>query len=359
MTQGGKMKKFCRIETNVFIPFLIIFVLLVTACGSGGGDASGANNPDNNPDSNAQSEVPTIGVTLNSLSTEACPDVKIYASFYDDNNRVIEDNPALSVRVFEDGVEQVNNIDLTWLADAQDAISVVLAMDYSLSMVNGDNSEEEMKKAVKEFVTLMKPEDKAAIIKFFYTPQVMADLTSDQDALNSAIDTPPTSNMYTNIYDTLYTAVDLLSAETGPVAIILISDGGHAMTQADGFLSPEEYAQQDGLTFEGHTKEEALAHANDYNVPVFSIGYKSIQVSHEEIKEIAARTGGGYYSATDASALENIYGSLFHSLEGNQHQIVYTSDTADAQEHTIRIEAEYNGLSGASENLNVILCPAP
>lgn len=314
------------------------------------------NNPDNDPQ---PVPTPSIGVTLNSLNTEACPDVKVYVSVYDENNRVIEDNPALLVKVFEDGVEQTENPELTWLADADDALSVVLAMDYSLSMVEGDDGEEEMKTAVREFVTLMKPEDKAAIIKFYYTPQVMVGLTSDKDALNSSIDTPPTSNMYTNIYDTLYTAVDLLAAETGPVAIILISDGGHAMTQVEGFLTPEEYALSDGLTFDGHTKEEALAHANEYDVPVYTIGYKSMLKNHEEIKEIAAQTGGGYYSATEASALENIYGSLFYSLEGNQYQIVFSSTTADDQEHTIRVEAEYNGIFGASENLNVILCPAP
>ena len=109
----------------------------------------------------------------------------------------------------------------------------------------------------------------------------------------------------------------------------------------------------------GHTKNEALAHANDNDVPVYTIGYKSTITDHEEIKEIAALTGAGYYSATDADALQNIYESLFISLEGNQHQIIYSSDTADALEHTIRVEAEFNGISGASDNLTFNLCPAP
>jgi hypothetical protein len=95
-------------------------------------------------------------------------------------------------------------------------------------------------------------------------------------------------------------------------------------------------------------------------VPVFTIGYINLQgQSHDEIKDIAAQTGGAYYSADDADALNSIYSSLFTSLEGNQHKIVYASDTADDQEHTISVEAAYNGILGASNNVNFKLCPAP
>jgi Mg-chelatase subunit ChlD len=280
-------------------------------------------------------------------------------SVMDENNQVIEDDTALSVKVIEDGVEQNNNLSMTWLADGGNELAVVLAMDYSLSMVGGSR-ESNMKMAAKEFVNRMKPEDKAAIIKFYYTPQVMVGLTSDKDDLNRAIDEPPTSNMYTNIYDTVYSAVDLLAAETGAVAVILITDGGHSMTQVEGYLPPEEYAQQDGLTWAGHSFDEAVAHAKNEDVPVFTIGYVNLQgQSHDEIIEIAAQTNGSYYSADDADALNSIYSSLFTSLEGCQHKIVYTSDTADDQEHTMSVEAAYNGILGASNNVNLKLCPAP
>ena len=250
------MKTFCRFKTDLFVPFLIGFAILMASCGGGGSDISTPtpvpNNPDNNPEPDPP---PELGVTINSLNTEECPNIKVYVSVYDENNRVIEGDPAMSVKVIEDGIEQTVNLDLTWLSDADNALSVILAMDYSLSMVDEGSNETEMKEAVREFVTLMKPDDKAAIVKFFYTPQVMVGLTSDKDALNTAIDAPPISNMYTNIYDTIYSAVDLLAAETGPVAVILISDGGHTMTQVEGFLPPEEYALNDGLTYEGAYEE--------------------------------------------------------------------------------------------------------
>lgn len=323
---------------NIFSLFIVIAMsLLLGACGGSGGSNPGTTNvtPETTPTPPPE---PELGVVINSIETDACPNVKVYLSVADENNVLIQNDPALAVKLYEDGVEQTNNFNIAWQGDTQVPISVVFALDYSLSM---SDSLMDMENGVKAFIDAMKPGDKAAIIKFYYQPQLMVGLTSDKAALYNAVDTAPDSRDFTNIYDTVFEAVNVVAGAEGRLAVILLTDGQH-------IVSP------DYQVF--HTLEQATENAKLANVSVFSIALDLRDDS--EIRFISEETGGIYYPVLDSSVIGDVYLSLFELLE-NQHLIVYTSSAADGLEHSIQIAAEYGGIMGDSIIHNFTACPAP
>jgi Mg-chelatase subunit ChlD len=352
------MKFSCSISSRSLSRFFFLIILFfsltvfIASCGGGGNsndseitdetssNDGSADDVDSDDGTNTTSDQSKLSVSINSIDLDDCPNVKIYMTVADDANKVIQNDPALTVKIFEDAVEQTDNFSTTWMDGEKAPIAVVLAMDYSLSM--SDRSIEAMENAVKNFVNGMKPEDKAAIIKFYYEPQQMIGLTSDKDSLIAAIDQAPNSRDYTNIYDTVYDAVDLAatSIDLARPAVILLTDGAH-------YLIPQYPAR--------YTLDEAIANAKANKVAVSTIAFNLKNAT--EIMTIADETGGLYFSTYETSALNDIYSSLFEYFE-SQHVMVYTSKAADDLEHSLRIEAEYNGLLGDSIIQNFMLCPA-
>jgi hypothetical protein len=284
------------------------------------------------------SSLSELGVAINSIETDECPNVKVHVSITDENNQLIKDNPSLIVTLYEDGAEQTNNFSTEWQGDTWKPISVVFAMDYSPSM---DDSREAMENGVKSFIDAMKPGDKAAIIKFYYMPQQMIGLTSDKTALYNAITEPPSDRGYTNIYDAVYDAVGVLAGVEGRLAAILFTDGRHNP-------SPEYPTL--------YTLEQAVDYALQQKVPVYSIGLNLL--NDNEIRYISEETGGLYYGVFDSSVLDDVYLSL-HELLQQEHLILYTSDVPDGLEHSIQIFAAYGGMTGDSAVQNQILCTSP
>ncbi|NNG01986.1 MAG: VWA domain-containing protein [Desulfobacteraceae bacterium] len=307
-------------------------LLMIASCGGGGGGGDG--DPDNPPSPPS----PELSLIINSVEVDECPNVKVYLSIMDEDKQVVEDDPALAVKLYEDGIEQTNNFSIVWQGDIQAPITIVFAMDYSLSM--STKSVTDMENGVKAFVDEMRPEDKAAIIKFYNAPQLMVGLTSDKTALYNAVDQAPDSRQYTNIYDTVYEAVNVVAGSEGRLAVILLTDGEH--------LVSDDYTVD-------HTLQEAIDNAKQHEVPVFSIALGLRDDS--EIKQISEETGGIYFPILDSDAINDVYLSLF-ALLGKQHLIIYTSSAADDVEHSLQISAELNGTTGDSIIENFLLCPA-
>lgn len=314
------------------IPAALAFavsVMMIVSCGGGGG---GSNNSSSEP------PPPTLRMTINSIELDECPDVKVYLSVTDEDNQLVEDNPDLSVTLYEDGAEQTTNFSLQWLGDTQMPKSIVFAMDYSLSM---SDSYAEMEDAVKGFVNAMSADDQAAIIKFYYEPQVMIPLTSDKAALRAAVDQPPASDQYTNIYDTVVEAATIAAGGEGRVAVVLLTDGEH--------LVIDQYPVY-------HTLQEALDHAIQLEVPIFSIALGLRE--ENDIRYISEETGGIYYPIFQDSVIDNVIMTL-HDLFDKEHLVIYTSGAQDGSSHSLQLAAELDGVTGSSAIRNFTLCPAP
>jgi Ca-activated chloride channel family protein len=208
-----------------------------------------------------------------------------------------------------------------------DGIAVQLVIDNSYSMRNRDydlGSEsisrlDAVKHAVRLFVEggdhglTGRPNDKIGVITFARDPDVVCPLTLDHKAVLDAVGdiqlAPPVG---TNIGDALAWALDRLRADpTKQKVVVLLTDGSNNVKEG---MPPLEAAQL----------------AADFKIKVYTIGavgnrasapktaadllreargprYVGDSVDEPLMEQIAARTGGKYYRATDTDGLANIY----------------------------------------------------
>ncbi len=196
--------------------------------------------------------------------------------------------------------------------DSKFGIDMVIALDVSLSMLATDfdpNRLEVAKEVAKEFVQSRRG-DRIGLVVYAGEAYTACPPTLDYDVLSNQIDL---ANGYdiepgTAIGTGLGTAVvHLRSDSLQSKVIILLTDGSNN----SGDITPEQSAE--------------LAKAK--NICVYTIGvgtnglaptpivtplgvrYENLPVEIDEkvLEEIASRTGGKYFRATDKKALEKIY----------------------------------------------------
>lgn len=164
-------------------------------------------------------------------------------------------------------------------------IDIVLALDSSGSMI--DNDRNNIRKDVaKKFVNKLSDDDRAAVIDFDYTANLICGFTNDKDTLISAIDTID-SYGGTVITYAIDMAIKQFTSSTyvnnnSKKCIILLTDGGGSY---DASLSTT---------------------AKNENIVIYTIGLGHY-VSEDLLVKIADETGGQFYYADNASELYGIF----------------------------------------------------
>lgn len=209
-----------------------------------------------------------------------------------------------------------------------DGIAVQLVIDNSYSMRNLDydlgtksiSRLDAVKHAVRLFVAggehglSGRPNDKIGVITFARDPDVVCPLTLDHKAVLDAVDeiklAPPVG---TNIGDALAWALDRLRDDpTKQKVVILLTDGGHNVKEG---MPPLEAAQ---LAVDLKVKLYTIgAVGNRFDKPARTLGemlreapgqrFLGDSVDEPLMEQMAARSGGKYYRATDTNGLANIY----------------------------------------------------
>jgi Ca-activated chloride channel family protein len=208
-----------------------------------------------------------------------------------------------------------------------DGIAIQLVIDNSYSMRNRDydlGSEsisrlDAVKHAVRLFVAggdhglSGRPNDKIGVITFARDPDVVCPLTLDHKAVMDAVEeiqlAPPVG---TNIGDALAWALDRLRRDpTKEKVVVLLTDGGHNIKEG---MLPVEAAQ---LAADLKIKVYTIgAVGNRFGKPPTTLagalrpaqgGLPGDSVDEPLMEQMASRTGGKYYRATDTDGLANIY----------------------------------------------------
>jgi Ca-activated chloride channel family protein len=221
-----------------------------------------------------------------------------------------------------------------------DGIAVQLVIDNSYSMRNRDydmgtesiSRLDAVKHAVKLFVAggdhglVGRPNDKVGVITFARDPDVVCPLTLDHKAVLDAVDeiklAPPVG---TNIGDALAWALDRLRHDpTKQKVVILLTDGGHNVKEGMPPLDAAQLAAELNIKVytigavgnrfgkPPRTLAEALREAQGRQMPGDS-------VDEPLMEQMASRTGGRYYRATDTDGLAKIYKDI-DSLETTRQE---------------------------------------
>lgn len=162
----------------------------------------------------------------------------------DRQGRYISGLKASDFTLYEDRVKQP----IDFFADTEEPINVALLLDTSKSttMVLDD-----IKKAAKDFVKQLRPQDRAMIVSFDFRETALCELTSDRKTLEKAIGKArigeiPGTKLRDAVYDVMR---EEFRSVKGRKAIILLTDGKDHGSEINERVLLEGAAEADTLIY--------------------------------------------------------------------------------------------------------------
>jgi VWFA-related protein len=210
-------------------------------------------------------------------------------------------------------------------------VSVALDLDYSSSITPVQNAVEE---AAKSFLDkLNAATDEAAVIKFASVVELAKDFTpltpADKlQALKDAIDAPyPDSTPGTRLYDAVDDSVDRLALRANDrLASVVLSDGNDDLSDFD--------------------LDDVITNAQNKKIFIFTIGLVGeTGVNAEVLQLMAVKTGGLYFEAPNAGALDGIYAQISQVLT-NQYEITFDTTRPVGTTNTLQVVVTQGALDG-------------
>lgn len=282
----------------------------------------------------AQGSTPQLRITQ--VDKSQFPQVTVYVSSVDENGQPVGIDPG-TIQVSENG-QSMQVTDVRGGGGGSSEIipvTTMLVMDISGSMdKNGKLAA--AKDAAKAYVSQMRPGDQAGLITYDTQTYYVQPITSDINALNSAIDGLKTGGD-TAMYNALIEAEKNLESVPGRKAIIVMTDGldNSSQSTADDVIST---ISAGGLTISAIGFGDATA---------------SGQVGLDEtgLKSLTENTGG-LYSYADVQSISSVYQEYGEALQ-SEYALTYISPSTlrdgvnrglsvSLANSTVAVDAKYN-----------------
>jgi tight adherence protein B len=231
-----------------------------------------------------------------------------------------------SVKVFENG-QLVRDPSVIPAGEEAGQSGVVLVIDASASM-RGEAIVGALA-AAEAFAAQRNAFQQVAVITFNSRATTILPFTTDQEAIEQALATPPQLDKGTHAYDAVAAAVELLKEAKIPAgSVVLLSDGADNGSTA--------------------TIETVAAAARDARVRIFSVGLHGKGFRPEALRGLAERAGGDYSDAASVDDLAPVFDQLGHRL-ASEYIIRYRSK-ADAGEE-IHVAVRVAGYPGVGQTV--------
>lgn len=204
--------------------------------------------------------------------------------------------------------------------------SLVLVMDISGSMVGQGIID--ARNAGSNFLMQLDADDRSSVISFADKVEVAADFSDNHQRSSDAVQKlTAIDRTGTCLFDAAYKAVEMAANSTvGKRAVILFTDGKDETLQ--------------GNTCSVRTIQDVIDLAKVARTPVYTLGV-GWRVQEQDLKRLAATTGGSYYSAAQTSGLEDLFTKVFNQLN-QEYKITFTSRRAPGS-HNLAIEVDLHG----------------
>ncbi|KAF0192848.1 MAG: hypothetical protein FD165_618 [Gammaproteobacteria bacterium] len=244
--------------------------------------------------------------------------VQVYVSVTANDGSPIGGLSAGAFQLGEDGASQAIT---TTISTTNLPVTTVFVMDYSISL-RTSSAIAPMEQAVKGFIDLMGAGDEAAVIKFNGDIGVVVsqDLTADKTLLKTAVDTDPGGQYYTNLYDAINKANDIVNLSTnttGTRSIVVLTDGD------DNYSTISLDALSTNL--------------DTGNAAVFTVGFGD-PVNTSRLQGLADGTGGTFTSTNnDTNQFAAVYTQISDRLN-NEYLLTYPSATSDCNVHRLQVQ---------------------
>ena len=223
--------------------------------------------------------------------------------------------------IVEDGVKQT----IGSLGSEDAPLDLVLAIDVSGSM---EHALEDVKAAVKQLLSKLRPGDAATVIGFNDTMFLATEKEKDQKAREAAVDllTPWGG---TALYDATVSAIDLVSHDWGRKGIVIFSDGD----------------DRNSIT----SREAATARVQASDAMLYTVGFgggATVPGLKVKLEQYARDTGGRAFFPQRTQDLNRVFDEIVEEL-ANQYVLSYspTNQKQDNSWRSIKVKVK-NGKYG-------------
>ena len=224
-------------------------------------------------------------------------------------------------------------VDVSFRTKTSKGIDILMAIDISSSMLARDlkpNRLEALKKVASEFVE-NRINDRVGLVVYAGESYTKTPITSDKNIVVNAIreiNFEGVINDGTAIGMGLATSVNRLKdSKAISKVIILLTDG----VNNSGFINPITAAEL-AQNFEIKTYTIGLGSNGNALAPVginqsgqFQYGMTKVEIDEALLKEIAQKTGGKYFRATNNKKLEEIYEEINKLEKSDVEEFRYTN----------------------------------
>jgi Ca-activated chloride channel family protein len=262
--------------------------------------------------------------------------VSVPVTARDENGRFIAGLTKDDFLVLEDGVPQ----QIETFTPAEEPFKVVVMIDTSEST---RFSLPDIQAAALSLVDKLPEHDEVMVVSFDSRVWVDKEMTSNRDAIRSAIMKTHTGAA-TKLNDALYLVmVERLSDISGRKAIVLLSDGidsASTITNVDGVLNRAEKSRVEIFTL--HC-EKGLLPGRKSSISNRRGTFRELAEYADAIsfmKALAARTGGRYFEVNEASELNTLFLEIAEELR-QRYELTYysTNSTPDGRYRHIVVQA--------------------
>lgn len=274
-------------------------------------------------------------VTVNPLATRF-PDIVLYTTVLDANGDPISGLTQGNFTVTEQSSNESSAVTETITSFAESGtgeskISFSLVFDLSGSMAG--SRLDDAKVAANSFINNASSNDRGALVIFssggterIVMPSNWIGTDADNNGSYDIIDAINGlwASGSTAVYDGTAMGIDSLSQEPSPKAVIVFTDGN---TNSDN----------------SYNINQVIAKANNEGVPLYTIG---LGIDPDNLKDMAASTGGDYYYAPNAQDMAEIYNSIARTVR-SQYTIGYTTHNPSFDGTTRTVTVEVQGSSGS------------
>jgi len=235
------------------------------------------------------------------------------AVLLDKNHQFVPGLKQANFLVTEDGVEQ----QVQTLRMSKTPITAVMLLEFA---ANSWAFIQDMQNASASFFRTMQPEDYVAVATYDMRTHILCDFTNDRDVVRQALQSMviPTFTE-TNQFDALYETLDRLTRVEGRKYIILISSGRDTMSRLTWDQMMTKIKATPNVTIftvstGGFVRElrGGMGGSRDMNY---------LQADNE-MKTIAAMTGGMHFAPIFQGELPDIFGQINQSIR-NQYVLTY------------------------------------
>jgi Ca-activated chloride channel family protein len=202
----------------------------------------------------------------------------------------------------------------SWQDVTHDGIDIVIAMDYSASMLAKDFKPDRLEAARDVAMHFIddRPNDRIGLVVYEGEAFTQCPLTTDHDLLKNLFSKVRTGMITggTAVGMGLATAINRLRESTGKSKVVILMTDGMNNAGTIQPLDAAQIAEELGIrvyTIGVGTRGKALSPVAIYPNGQYKYDYVDVDLDEPMMKKIAEMTGGRYFRATDEKKLKMIY----------------------------------------------------